>query len=167
VTTLAPLLRSPLGPSYLSHRIMQSLLSSGTMPGRGASLDNTMSLLVSLLCPVQRQGEVTAELLEATGETVNLKDIGRHTPIAAPTPSAVGSTPPNTSTSSKVSVRKAVVAISMLRLLQLPVRLTSPSARAQVLPETFLFDGPRLSVFRDLVDIISVQVRLSPSRNPA
>jgi hypothetical protein len=167
VTTLAPLLRSPLGPSYLSHRIMQSLLSSGTMPGRGASLDNTMSLLVSLLCPVQRQGEVTAELLEATGETVDLKDLGRHTPT--PTPSAAVSASPSTSnsTGSKVSVRKAVVAISMLRLLQLPVRLTSPSARAQVLPETFLFDGPRLSVFRDLVDIISVQVRLTPSRYPA
>jgi hypothetical protein len=146
---------------------MQSLLSSGTMPGRGASLDNTMSLLVSLLCPVQRQGEVTAELLEATGETVDLKDLGRHTPT--PTPSAAVSASPSTSnsTGSKVSVRKAVVAISMLRLLQLPVRLTSPSARAQVLPETFLFDGPRLSVFRDLVDIISVQVRLTPSRYPA
>lgn len=142
---------------------MQSLLSSGTMPGRGASLDNTMSLLVSLLCPVQRQGEVIAELLEATGETVDLKDLGRHTPATestttlAPASSSTASAPPNTS--SKVSVRKALVAISMLRLLQLPVRLTSPSARAQVLPETFLFDGPRLSIFRDLVDIISVQVR--------
>ena len=93
--------------------------------------------------------------MDASTETNALKPINNSTisspnPLLAPVP--VPSTGPRT------SIKLAITALSMLRLLQLPVRLTSPFVKAQVLPETFLFDGQRLSFFRDLVDIISVQV---------
>lgn len=157
---------------------MHSLLSIGTMHGSSVSLDNTMSLLVSLLSPTQRHAEVIAEVLEATGETLNIRDLsysngnmtsdtGTDTQLSMNS-SAVsapeGSVPLSTvaATGPRTSINVAVIALSMLRLLQLPVRLTSPFVKAQVLPETFLFDGQRLSSFRDLVDIISVQVH-SPS----
>ena len=162
---------------------MHSLLSVGTMHGSSVSLDNTMSLLVSLLNPSQRHAEVIAEVLEATGETLNIRDLsysnsnmtfdigtGGDTRREMDTQLSINSlavtapeghiplSTPVASTASRTSINLAVIALSMLRLLQLPVRLTSPFVKAQVLPETFLFDGQRLSFFRDLVDIISVQV---------
>ena len=156
---------------------MHSLLSIGTMHGSSVSLDNTMSLLVSLLSPTQRHAEVIAEVLEATGETLNIRDLSysnsnmtsdtgsqlsmNSSAVSAPEGSVPLSTPV-AATGPRTSINVAVIALSMLRLLQLPVRLTSPFVKAQVLPETFLFDGQRLSSFRDLVDIISVQVH-SPS----
>lgn len=166
---------------------MHSLLSIGTMHGSSVSLDNTMSLLVSLLSPTQRHAEVIAEVLEATGETLNIRDLSysngnmisdagtdtrreidaqlsmNSSAVTAPEGHVPLSTPV-ASTGTRTSINLAVIALSMLRLLQLPVRLTSPFVKAQVLPETFLFDGQRLSFFRDLVDIISVQVHsLSPA----
>jgi hypothetical protein len=160
---------------------MHSLLSIGTMHGSSVSLDNTMSLLVSLLSPTQRHAEVIAEVLEATGETLNIRDLSysngnmtsdtvtdadtqlsmNSSAVSAPEGHVPLSTPV-AATGPRTSINVAVIALSMLRLLQLPVRLTSPFVKAQVLPETFLFDGQRLSFFRDLVDIISVQVH-SPS----
>lgn len=140
------------------------------------SLDNTVSLLVSILSPVQKQKEVAAELLEATGEALDINDLGIVTsapsstvprdetnalPTAASTPTVTVAptvTASSSSSSVKVGINTAVTAVCMLRLLQLPVRLNSPSARALVLPETFCFDGQRLSLLRDLVDILSVQV---------
>jgi hypothetical protein len=158
---------------------MHSLLSIGTMHGSSVSLDNTMSLLVSLLSPTQRHAEVIAEVLEATGETLNIRDLSysngnmtsdtgtdtqlsmNSSTVSAPEGSVPLSTPV-AATGSRTSINVAIIALSMLRLLQLPVRLTSPVVKAQVLPETFLFDGQRLSFFRDLVDIISVQVHSLP-----
>ena len=168
---------------------MHSLLSVGTMHGSSVSLDNTMSLLVSLLNPSQRHAEVIAEVLEATGETLNIRDLsysnsnmtfdigtGGDTRREMDTQLSINSlavtapeghiplSTPVASTASRTSINLAVIALSMLRLLQLPVRLTSHFVKAQVLPETFLFDGQRLSFFRDLVDIISVQVHSLISR---
>ena len=166
---------------------MNSLLSIGTMRGSSVSLDNAMSLLVSMLSPIQKHAEVIAELLEATGETLDIRGLSGESnsngsgnmtsgmdasteTIALPpiNSSAISSlnqnqnvpllTPAVPSTGPRTSIKLAITALSMLRLLQLPVRLTSPFVKAQVLPETFLFDGQRLSFFRDLVDIISVQV---------
>ena len=163
---------------------MTSLLSIGTMRGSSVSLDNTMSLLVSILSPMQRHAEVIAELLEATGEILNLTDLNRDSNSSSSSSSSssmisgmdasrgvemntlsscgehLALSTPVASTSPRTSIKVAVIALSMLRLLQLPVRLTSPFVKTQVLPETFLFDGQRLSFFRDLVDIISVQVNL-------
>ena len=130
-----------------------------------------------------------AELLEATGETLDIRglsgesnssgnmtsgmDASTETNALPPINSSATSSPslnqnqnvpvltpavPSTAPGPRTSIKLAVTALSMLRLLQLPVRLTSPFVKAQVLPETFLFDGQRLSFFRDLVDIISVQV---------
>ena len=139
------------------------------------SLDNTVSLLVSILSPLQKQREVAAELMDSTGEALDINDLGIVTTSpsstalsvesnasSTPTPTAAPAVTVTASSSSssglKVGINTAVIAVCMLRLLQLPVRLNSPSARALVLPETFCFDGQRLSLLRDLVDILSVQV---------
>ena len=91
---------------------------------------------------------------EITGYQRNSATTATATVTVAPT----AATNSSSSSSTKVSANTAAVAVSVLRLLQLPIRLASSSARAQVLPETFLFDGQRLSALRDLIDIISVQV---------
>ena len=169
MATLSPLLRGPQGAAFLSQSIVRGLLSP-LGPQEGASLDSTVSLLVFTIAPPQKRAEVMAEILEATGEVFDVDSLGRDatqesvilslpnsaataTVTVAPTAAANSS-----SSSTKVSANTAAVAVSVLRLLQLPIRLASSSARAQVLPETFLFDGQRLSALRDLIDIISVQV---------
>ena len=169
MATLSPLLRGPQGAAFLSQSIVRGLLSP-LGPQEGASLDSTVSLLVFTIAPPQKRAEVMAEILEATGEVFDVDSLGRDatqesvilslpnsaataTVTVAPTAAANSS-----SSSTKVSANTAAVAVSVLRLLQLPIRLASASARAQVLPETFLFDGQRLSALRDLIDIISVQV---------
>lgn len=171
MATLSPLLRGPQGAAFLSQSIVRGLLSP-LGPQEGASLDSTVSLLVFTIAPPQKRAEVMAEILEATGEVFDVDSLGRDatqesvilslpnsaataTVTVAPTAAANSS-----SSSTKVSANTAAVAVSVLRLLQLPIRLASASARAQVLPETFLFDGQRLSALRDLIDIISVQVSI-------
>ena len=170
MATLSPLLRGPQGAAFLSQSIVRGLLSP-LGPQEGASLDSTVSLLVFTIAPPQKRAEVMAEILEATGEVFDVDSLGRDatqesvilslpnsaataTVTVAPTAAANSSS----GSSTKVSANTAAVAVSVLRLLQLPIRLASASARAQVLPETFLFDGQRLSALRDLIDIISVQV---------
>lgn len=51
---------------------------------------------------------------------------------------------------------RRVCAIAFADLLQADIRLDTPQAAAQILPETFLFDGIRLARIRDLIDRVSV-----------
>jgi len=171
VTTLIPSMKTVHGPAYLSHHILTSLL------GRGIYLDSTLSVLASCLADKEKKRETEGEVGEALGRVFDIVSLGKSANASTDsadtsgrtvgeTISAYFSPPPATvpsesavSTKSSIDISStAVVALSFIRLLQLPIRLNSPSAvRAQVLPETLLFDGQRLSLLRDLVDVISVQ----------
>ena len=167
VATLSRIVQGTIGVQFLSHYILKDIMATD---GRGRScLDSTVSLLVFLLAPSAKRAEMVAEILEATGQEVDMNTLYMDERVfqaehSVATNSAVGSSSGSGSGSGggtlnpMVSARTSVIAVTMLRLLQFPYRLGGPSANARMLPETFVFDGQRLSQLRDLVDIISVQV---------
>ena len=172
VATLSRIVQGTIGVQFLSHYILKDIMATD---GRGRScLDSTVSLLVFLLAPSAKRAEMVAEILEATGQEVDMETLYMDERVfqaehSVATNSAVGSSSSSSGSGSgsgsgggtlnpMVSARTSVIAVTMLRLLQFPYRLGGPSANARMLPETFVFDGQRLSQLRDLVDIISVQV---------
>ena len=164
VATLSRIVQGTIGVQFLSHFILKDIMATD---GRGRScLDSTVSLLVFLLAPTAKRAELVAEILEATGQEVDLDTLYMDERVfqAEHGVAAVSSVRSSSSSSGggthnpRVSARTSVIAVTMLRLLQFPYRLGGPSANARMLPETFVFDGQRLSHLRDLVDIISVQV---------
>ena len=166
VATLSRIVQGTIGVQFLSHFILKDIMATD---GRGRScLDSTVSLLVFLLAPTAKRAELVAEILEATGQEVDLDTLYMDERVFQAEHGVAAATSVRSSSSSsgsgggthnpRVSARTSVIAVTMLRLLQFPYRLGGPSANARMLPETFVFDGQRLSHLRDLVDIISVQV---------
>ena len=166
MATLSRLVQGPLGVQFLSHYILKDTMATD---GKGRTcLDSTVSLLVYLLSATGKRAEVVAELLEATGQEIDMDTLymdertfqAQHSVASTATTTTGSSSGSGGSTQPhRVSARTSVVAVTMLRLLQFPYRLGGPLVNARMLPETFLFDGQRLSHLRDLVDVISVQVQ--------
>jgi hypothetical protein len=157
ISVLVPVLQQQ-GHEFLKEKFQQRLL-------RGqVSLDATASLIYSQLTPAEAFQACVKDLVEAGAcpeagfSLADILPVVSHGNNAAHTdgPQTAPSAGPAPAGSHLVG---AIVARSILTLLQLPFRLDAPEA-AHAVPETLVWDAPRLAAMRDLVDRIALECSL-------
>ena len=175
ISVLVPVLQQQQGIEYLKAKF-QMRVQTGQI-----SLDATASLLYAQLMPVSHLQNTIKDLTEAgacSEEGFALSDIMPSALGSAPSPIPTDRATSSSSTtavagrdavpvlppaSPAVGTRRnlvdCIVARSIIELMQLPVRLDSIEA-AHLIPETLVWDAPRLAAMRDLVDRIALECSL-------
>lgn len=123
------------GAGYIANKFKDRVISGDQ------TLFATSSLILSQLYPKEEFKSIVADLIEAGAcedKGFELTQLNAY------------------STNNDYTLHRAICARAFISLLQLPLRLETPQG-LRMLPETFSWDGARLSHMRDLIDLISLE----------